>query len=87
VDELVKLVLTWKVACVAPALTVTEAGTVAAAVLLLDRLTTAPPGGAAPFNVTVPVEELPPTTDVGFSVSEVRTAPVAVIVAPPLDPP
>jgi hypothetical protein len=67
-------------------LTVTEAGTVAAAVLLLDRLTTAPPGGAAPFNVTVPVEELPPTTEVGFSVSEVRADGVAVTVAAPLEP-
>jgi hypothetical protein len=42
----------WKLALVAPAATVTEAGTVTA-VELLDRLTTWPPVGAAAFNVTV----------------------------------
>jgi hypothetical protein len=43
-----------KVALVAPAGTVTLAGTVATAVLLLDRVTTVPPDGAGLFNVTVP---------------------------------
>jgi hypothetical protein len=56
-----------KVAVVAPAVTVTLAGTVAAA-LLLDNATDAPPAGAALLRVTVPVEELPPTTLVGFTV-------------------
>ena len=81
------LVVTVKVALVAPAATVTLAGTVATAVLLLDSVTTAPPLGAAPLRVTVPCEELPPVTLVGFSVSEDRvtageTVSVAVLVAP-----
>ncbi len=54
-----------KVALVAPAATVTLAGT-CTAVLLLDRLTAAPPLGAAPLKVTVPVEELPPVTVEGL---------------------
>jgi hypothetical protein len=62
------LVFTAKVAVVAPAATVTLAGTVAAA-LLLDRVTAAPPAGATPLNVTVPVEALPLTTLVGLSES------------------
>jgi len=52
---------------VLPAATVTFAGTVATAVLLLDSVTTAPPDGAGPLNVTVPVDELPPVTVVGDS--------------------
>ena len=52
--------------------TVTLAGTVATPVLLLDRLTTAPPLGAAALNVTVPVDELPPVTLDGLSVSDVK---------------
>ena len=66
------LVVTVKVALVAPAATVTLAGTLATAVLLLDSVTTAPPLGAAPLRVTVPCEELPPVTLLGFSVSEDR---------------
>ncbi len=80
------LVVTVKVALVAPAATVTLAGTVATAVLLLERLTVAPPLGAAPLSVTVPCEELPPVTLLGFSVSEERvggnTVSVAVCVEP-----
>ena len=48
-----------KVAVVACAATVTVAGTVAAR-LSVDRFTTSPPGGAACFNVIVPVEVPPP---------------------------
>jgi hypothetical protein len=62
------LVFTEKLAAVAPAATVTLAGTVAAA-WLLDKVTAAPPEGATPLNVTVPVETLPPTTLVGLSES------------------
>ena len=58
-----------KVAVVAPAATVTVGGTVAAG-LLLVRVTTAPPTGAGPLRVTVPVEGLPPITLVGFTVAE-----------------
>ena len=49
-----------------PAGTVTLAGTVTDR-LLFVRVTTAPPVGAGALNVTVPVEEFPPTTVVGFS--------------------
>lgn len=72
VDAVTALVPTVNVALVAPATTVTLAGTRAAVVLLLESATCAPPDGAAPLNVTVPVEEFPPTTLVGFSVNEER---------------
>jgi hypothetical protein len=48
----------------------TLAGTVAAAKLLLVRVTSTPEGGAAALSVTVPWDVLPPTTLVGFSVRE-----------------
>ena len=70
VDIATALVLTENVALVAPAAIVTLDGVLAAVVLLLESVTTAPPDGAAPVNVTVPVEEFPPVTLVGFSVSE-----------------
>lgn len=70
----------------APAATVTEAGTVAA-VLLLVSVTTAPPFAAGPLSVTTfKVVELPPTTDVGDSITAVgvgaSTVKVAVTVNP-----
>ena len=66
VAELTALVFTVNVPVVAPAATVTEAGTVAFA--LLDcRVTIAPLGPAAPPKVTVPVDVFPPTTVVGES--------------------
>lgn len=67
VEEATEEVLTVKFADVAPAPTVTLAGTVAAEVLLLERETTAPPVGAAEESVTVPCEELPPVTELGFT--------------------
>jgi hypothetical protein len=70
VDVATALVLTVNVALVAPAATVTLEGTLAAAVLLLESVTCAPPAGADPLSVTVPVEEFPPVTLVGFSESE-----------------
>jgi len=63
-------VLTANVALVAPAGTNTLEGTLAAP-LLLESTTCAPPAGAGPLSVTVPVEEFtPPITLVGLSVSE-----------------
>ena len=59
-----------KFAEVEPAATVTLAATVAAAVLLLVSVTTAPPVGAAAFSVTVPVDPVPPVTLVGFVVKD-----------------
>ena len=84
-------VLTVNVALVAPAGTVTLEGTLAAP-LLLESRTCAPPGGAGPLSVIVPVEDCtPPITLVGFSESEERvgggggaavTVSEAVLVAP-----
>jgi hypothetical protein len=65
-------VVTGKVTEVSPAGTVTLIGTVAAAVLLLDNVTVAPPAGAGAVRVTVPVEETPPVTLVGFNVADAR---------------
>jgi hypothetical protein len=75
------LVVTLNVAVVAPAATVTLAGTCAAVVLLLDRVTTAPPVGACPVKVTVPVDEVPPITEVGLSATEATVGGVTVKVA------
>ena len=91
VEPITTFVVTVKVALVAPAGTVTPlAGTLAAA-LLLESTTCAPPAGAGPFSVTVPVDvpSGPPATLVGFRVSEDTiggsTVSVAVCVPPPND--
>ncbi len=63
-------VVTMNVAELPPGATVTLAGTLATEGLLLDSATTVPPAGAAPFRVTVPVEELPALTVVGESVND-----------------
>ena len=65
------LVLTGKVALVAPEATVTLVATLAK-LLPLDRVTTTPPAGAGAFSATVPVEELPPVSMVGFKKMELR---------------
>src|SRR2546425_356215 len=69
VDAVTDTVVTLNVVLVFPAGTVTlpTAGTLATAVLLLKRVTTAPPVGAAALKVTVPVEDAGPTTLVGLS--------------------
>ena len=82
------LVFTVKVVLVAPAGTVTLEGTVAAAVLLLESVTCAPPAGAGPFSLTVPVEDpTPPITLAGLRASEETiggiTMSEAVCVPPP----
>ena len=66
------------VALVALAATTTVEGTCAAAVLELVRLTVAPPVGAGPLSVTVPCELAPPTTTVGFSVTEDTNTPFEI---------
>src|SRR5256886_17607368 len=66
VDAETVLVLTANVVLVAPAATVTLEGTVATDVSLLESATCAPPDGAGPLGVTVPVEQSPPVTVVGL---------------------
>jgi len=61
-------VVTVNVAVEEFAATVTLAGTTALAVLDVNATTT-PPVGAGPLNVTVPLEEDPPATDVGERVT------------------
>jgi hypothetical protein len=67
VDTVTDAVLIVNVALNTPAGTVTLGGTVATLVLLLDSVTTAPPGGAALVRLAVPCEVLPPTTLGGLS--------------------
>jgi hypothetical protein len=64
-------VLTVNAVLAAPAPTVTLEGTVTTEVLLLDSVTCAPPAGAGPLRVTVPVDDwVPPTTFAGFKLNE-----------------
>jgi len=72
VEAVTALVFTENVALVDPAATVTLDGTVAE-LLLLERFTVVPPLGAAPLRVTVPVEEEPPFTLPGVSVTAEST--------------
>jgi hypothetical protein len=69
------------VAEVAPAGTDTDVGTVAAEVLLDIKATETPPVGAADPSVTVPVEVVPPTTVVGFRVTELTDGALTVRLA------
>ena len=67
------LVVTVNVAVVAFARTVILEGTCAAAVLLLDNVTTAPVAGAGPLRVTVAIDVFPPVTAFGFRLTEFST--------------
>jgi len=80
VELVTAVVVTVKVAVVAPAPMVTDAGTVAFA-LLDDSLMTEPPVGAGTERVTVPVEGVPPRTVVGDSVTLDKASAVTVSVA------
>ena len=75
-----------KVALVLPAGMVTLEGTVATLVLLLLSVTRAPPLGAGPLSVTVPVEGVPPRTLVGFKLTALRLRVCTVRVAEAVPP-
>jgi hypothetical protein len=66
-----------KIADVAPAVTMTLAGTVAFDGLLLKIVITAPPAGAGPVRLTVPTEVEPPAMAEGVSVTDERITGVA----------
>lgn len=68
VTALTLVVVTVNVAVVAPLGTVIEPGTEVAS-LLLPSVTTRPLGGAGKFNVTVPIDDAPPSTVDGFNVT------------------
>jgi len=72
---------TVNVAVVEPAATVTDAGTVAAEVLLDVSATVVPPVGAMLLKVTVPVELSPPVTEVGLRETPVKVGAVTVKLA------
>jgi len=73
------VVVAVKVALVALAATVTLLGTLAPVVLCSD--TVRPLAGAGPVKVTVPVDGLPPITEVGFMLTEARAGGLMVRVA------
>jgi hypothetical protein len=74
-------VVTPKVTLEAPDATVTLAGTAATDGFALLKLTRAPPLGAPPVNVTVPCAGLPPTTEVGLTLTAERLAGDGVVEA------
>ena len=82
VDALTVPAVTANVAEVAPAATVTLAGTVAAEVLELETATTAPPVPAACVRVTVPVPVLALTMVLGLTERVLKAAGGGLIVTP-----
>jgi len=81
VDKRTGRVVTVKVALVDPDGIVTLVGTPAISLLLLESAITAPPAGAGPLSVTVPVEDSRPVTLEGLNVSAERTGGRTVIAA------
>jgi hypothetical protein len=77
VEDVTALVETVNAIDFEPAGIFTLAGTVAL-VALDDKAMAVPPVGASPLRVTVPVEDTPPTTDVGESVTPANDAGVRV---------
>jgi len=73
VDAVTAFAVTVNVAVLAPAATVTDTGTDAAA-LFDDSVTTAPPAGAFAVKVTVPVTVLPDVTVAALSVNVLNAA-------------
>jgi hypothetical protein len=73
-------VLITNVAEFVPSGTVTVAGTVAFFVSLLRSVTTTPPAGAAPFNVTVPIAFAGAVTVVGFTVRFAKVEPSGIVI-------
>ena len=86
VDALTGLVATLNVALVAPPGTVTFGGTEAAP-LVLESATCAPPAGAGPLRMTVPVTAVPPVTLAWLRLSDATPGGITVseplCVAPP----
>ena len=74
VEVVTEVVVTVKVALVAPAGTMILTGTLAA-VELHESVTVPPPLSAGALKVTVPVTGLPPTTLIGFNDTVERTGP------------
>jgi hypothetical protein len=78
VEAATPLVVIVNVVVVLPAGIVTLDGTWAAVVMLLCSVTFAPPVGAAPFKVTVPVALLPPTIELGLRLIDDKVAALTV---------
>jgi hypothetical protein len=87
VEFVTGLVVTVKVAELAPAGTVTLAGSVATAVLLIERVTATPPEGAKPVRDAVQATGVPPVTLLGVHAKELRTRRCTVSVTDLVTPP
>lgn len=72
-----------KPAVLLPAVTVTDAGVVTDA-LLSDRVTSAPPVGAAPVRVTVHVAAAGPLTDAGLQLKADTSTECGTVTRPPV---